>query len=169
MRVEDIFVAPSSGEPMQRRESVEAVAGGLEGDRYCTGQGHYSPFDVCEVTFVQAEAIEAIREQAGIDLTDGGHRRNVVLRGGDVHDLLECRFELGGATLVGTRERPPCQYIEELNDEPGLMRALGDGRGGICARVDEPGAIAVGDEASDPEPLGDFESLVANVRERVGR
>ncbi|MFT4883584.1 MAG: hypothetical protein ACI8U4_001093, partial [Natronomonas sp.] len=62
MRVEDIFIAEAAGEPMQRRESVEAVDGGLADDRYCTGRGYYTPFDVCEVTFVQAEAIDAIHE-----------------------------------------------------------------------------------------------------------
>ncbi len=169
MRLEAIYVTEAGGEPMHRRESIDAVSGGLAGDRYCTGQGHYSPFDVCEVTLVQAEAIETIEQQAGIDLGDGQHRRNLVIRGGDVHDLLGCQFRLGDAVFEGTRPRPPCRYIERLNDKEGLMRALGDGRGGICARVESPGKIAVGDVASAIEPLNDFEGLVASVRERVGQ
>ncbi len=169
MRLEAIYLTEAGGEPMRRRESIDAVSGGLAGDRYCTGQGHYSPFDVCEVTLVQAEAIETIEQQAGIDLGGGQHRRNLVIRGGDVHDLLGCRFRLGDAVFEGTRPRPPCRYIEQLNDEEGLMRALGDGRGGICARVESPGEIAVGDAISAIEPLNDFEGLVASVRERIGQ
>ncbi len=169
MRLEAIYTTEAGGEPMRSRESIDAVSGGLEGDRYCTGQGHYSPFDVCEVTLVQAEAIETIERLAGIDLSGGEHRRNFVVRGGDVHDMLECRFRLGDAVFEGTRPRPPCRYIEQLNDQEGLMRALGEGRGGICARVATPGEVSVGDEISEVEPLDDFEGLVASVRERIGR
>lgn len=169
VRVEAIYVSEAAGEPMEARDSVAAVDGGLEGDRYCTGRGYYSPFDVCEVTLVQAEALEEIRETTGIDLTDGRHRRNVVVRGGDVHDLLNTRFELGGATLEGTRPRPPCRHVESVAGEDGVMRALMDGRGGICARVADPGSIAVGDQVGDVEDMGNFEGLVANIRERVGR
>ncbi|WP_336135667.1 MOSC domain-containing protein [Natronomonas amylolytica] len=169
MRVEDIFIAEAAGEPMQRRDSVEAVDGGLEGDRYCTGRGYYTPFDVCEVTFVQAEAIDAIHEETTIDISDGGHRRNFVVRGGDVHDLLDARFTLGGATFEGTRPRPPCRHVEQVAGEDGLMRALSEGRGGICARVAEPGTVSVGDEVGGIEAMGNFEGLVANIRERVGR
>jgi len=169
MEVEDIYVAEAAGEPMERVESIEAVHGGLAGDRYCTGRGYYSPFDVCEVTLVQAAALEEIRETTRIDLTDGRHRRNLVVRGGDVHDLLNCRFELGGATFEGTRPRPPCRHVEQVAGEDGVMRALMDGRGGICARVAEPGTVAVGDAVGDVEDMGNFETLVANVRERVGK
>ena len=169
MHVEAIYVSEAAGEPMESREAVEAVQGGLRGDRYCTGRGYYSPFDVCEVTFVAAEAIEEIRESTGIDLTDGRHRRNVALRGGDVHDLLDCRFELGEATFEGTRPRPPCRHVEEVAGEAGVARALGDGRGGVCARVDGPGELRVGDEVGDVKEMGNFEGLVANIRDRVGR
>jgi len=49
------------------------------------------------------------------------------------------------------------------------MRALADGNGGICARVADPGELSVGDEIRDREDLNNFESLVSNIRERVGR
>ncbi len=169
MRLETILVAEVEGEPMESRETVEAVAGGLAGDRYCTGRGYYSPFDVCEVTLVQAEALEEIRETTGIDLTDGRHRRNLVVRGGDVGDLLECRFRLGAATFEGTRPRPPCRHVEDVAGEDGVADALGDGRGGVCARVVDPGELRVGDEVRGVEPTADFEGLVERIRDRAGR
>jgi MOSC domain-containing protein YiiM len=169
MRLEDIFIAEAAGEPMQRRDSVEAVDGGLEGDRYCTGRGYYTPFDVCEVTLVQAEAIDAIHEETAIDISDGGHRRNFVIRGGDVHDLLETRFTLGGATFEGTRPRPPCRHVEQVAGGDGLRRELSDGRGGVKDRVAGPGAVSVGDEDRGIEEMGDYAGLVANIHERVGR
>jgi MOSC domain-containing protein YiiM len=169
MRVEAIYTADAGGEPMESRETVRAIDGGLEGDRYCTGRGFYSPFDVCQVTLVQAEALEAIEDQTRLSVTDGQHRRNLVVRGGDVHDLLDHRFRLGGATMEGTRPRPPCRHVEQVAGQDGLMRALADGNGGICARVADPGDIAVGDEVRDVEDLNNFESLVASIRDRVGR
>lgn len=169
MQIEDIYIAGSAGDPMERRESVRAVEGGLAGDRYCTGQGHYSPFDVCQVTLVQAEALEAISERSHLDVEDGQHRRNIVVRGGDVHDLLGHRFTIGEARLEGTRPRPPCRYLEKVTGQDGLLRALANGNGGICARVAEPGEVSVGAEVRDVEDLNNFESLVANIRERVGR
>jgi len=169
MHVEAIYTAETAGEPMQRHETVRAVKGGLAGDRYCTGRGHYSPLDVCQVTLVQAEALETISERSHLDVTEGQHRRNIVVRGGDVHDLLDHRFALGDARLEGTRPRPPCRYLEQVTGQDGLLRALADGNGGICARVAEPGQITVGNEAHDLEDLNDFESLVSHIRERVGR
>jgi MOSC domain-containing protein YiiM len=169
VHLEGIFVSEAAGEPMERREAVEVVRGGIEGDRYCTGRGYYSPFDVCEVTLVAAEALAEIRETTGIDLSDGRHRRNLVVRGGDVHDLLNCRFSLVEATLEGTRPRPPCRHVEAVAGEEGVMRALADGRGGVCARVADPGTARVGDEVDVVEEMGNFETLIANVRERVGK
>jgi MOSC domain-containing protein YiiM len=130
---------------MEARESVAAVEGGLRGDRYLRGTGHYSPYDVCQVTLVAGEALDEIHEQYGIDLSDGRHRRNVVTRGVDVHDLLETTFRVGDATLRGTRPRPPCAHVERVAGEEGIARALKEGRGGICADVASPGTIRVGD------------------------
>lgn len=145
-RVETIFIAEADSRPMQRLDSIEAIEGGLRGDRYQTGKGYYSPFDVCEVTLVAGEAIDEIREEYGIDLSDGRHRRNFVTRDVDVHDLLGATFRIGGATLRGTRPRPPCAHVEAVADEEGVTRALSRGRGGVCAEVIEPGTISVGDE-----------------------
>jgi MOSC domain-containing protein YiiM len=169
MRVEAIYTAASAGEAMASHDSIRAVAGGLAGDRYCTGEGHYSPFDVCQVTFVQAEALETISERSRLDVLDGQHRRNIVVRGGDVHDLLNHRFTIGDVRFEGTRPRPPCRYLERVSGQDGLLRALADGNGGICARVEQPGTFAVGDELTDIEDMNNFESLVANIRERVGK
>ncbi|SEO81533.1 MOSC domain-containing protein [Halogranum amylolyticum] len=166
-RVETVFVAPEGSAPMEELESVEAVEGGLAGDRYQTGEGYYSPFDVCEVTLVAAEAIEEIREEFDIDLTDGRHRRNVVTRGVDLYDLLETTFRVGDATFRGTRPRPPCAHVEEVADEERVMRALKDRRGGICADVVTGGAVRVGDEIEVVEeaPRDVGRSIAERLRE----
>jgi MOSC domain-containing protein YiiM len=167
--VDQLFVTPGSGEPMEPRQSVEAVEGGLVGDRYCRGTGYYSPYDVCEVTLLEAEAVETIAETVGIDLSDGRHRRNIVTRGWDLHELLDTTFRIGSAELRGTRPRPPCAHVEDVAGEEGVASALGEGRGGICARVVSPGTIAVDDEIevveADPRTVG---KAIAERLEGVG-
>ena len=163
-RVTDVFVADAGSEPMRSVDSVEAVSGGLRGDRYCEGRGHYTPFDVCEVTLIAREDIEYIDEELDPSLAAGEHRRNVVTEGVDLHDLLDHRFRVGAATLSGTRPRPPCAHVEELAKEEGVARALGDGRGGICADVLDPGAIAVGDAVVDLGSTDRTDDIVARLR-----
>jgi MOSC domain-containing protein YiiM len=164
-RVTDLFVAPAGSEPMESVDHVEAVAdAGLRGDRYCTGEGHYAPYDTCQVTLVDAAAIAAIARETGIDLTAGQHRRNVVVEGSDVHGLLGHRFRVGEATLVGTRPRPPCAHVEELADQDGVARALGDGRGGICADVVDGGDIAVDDAVTDLGSQDRTDAVVERLR-----
>ena len=157
--VEAVFVTPEGSEPMERRESIDAVEGGLRGDRYQRGTGYYSPHDVCEVTLIESEAIGEIHEVHGIDLSDGRHRRNVVTSGVDVHDLLGTEFRIGDAVFRGTRPRPPCAHVEEVANEEGVTRSLTDGRGGICADVVTPGTFGVGDDLEvtkdDPETAGE--------------
>ena len=168
--VRRIWIAPEDSAPMESVESIRAVSGGLEADRYCTGEGYYSPFDVCEVTFVEREALVEIRESTGIDLTDGRHRRNVVTEGVDVHDLLETRFRVGGAVFEGTRPRPPCAHVESVAGEAGVARALGDGRGGICADVIDPGTFGVDDTVEVlASTATDWDGLASAMAERADR
>jgi hypothetical protein len=109
-------------------ERVEAVADrGLRGDRYFRGSGYYSGVDGCQVTFVGIDALASVREESGVDLADGRHRRNIVVDT-DVTDLLEHRFRVGEAVFKGTRLRPPCAHLEELAGEAGVARALGGAR-----------------------------------------
>ena len=151
---------------MEARDSVTAVAdGGLRGDRYFTGRGYYSPYDVCQVTFVDGRALAHIDGEYGIDLTDGRHRRNVVVDA-DVVDLLQARFRVGAAVFEGTRRRPPCAHVEPVAGEAGVAEALSEERGGVCADVVEGGEVAVGDELVVEERYDEPEKLAAAIRER---
>ena len=165
-QVEQLWTAAEGSAPMESVDRIDAVTGGLAGDRYQRGTGYYSPFDVCEVTFVAGEALDRIRREAGLDLSDGEHRRNVVTRGVDLSELLDARFRVGGATFEGTRPRPPCRHVEQVAELDGLMAALRD-RGGICADVIDPGEFGVGDEIEHLEDTSfDGDGLAAAIRER---
>jgi MOSC domain-containing protein YiiM len=163
-RLEDAFVAQAGGEPMERRERLKAVEGGLAGDRYQTGDGHYSRVSTCEVTLVEREALNQIHDAYGIDLSAGQHRRNLVTSGVAVEDLLEATFRIGDAVFRGTKRRPPCAYLDAVADPPGISSALKE-RGGICADVVEPGEVAVGDELElvEPDPRTVGEEIAARL------
>lgn len=156
--VDALVTAPESGAPPVRRDAVEIRPDGVEGDRYRSGDGHFQ-LDACAVTLVAAEALAAVREDAGIDVRDGRHRRNVVVDGfgAEMDALLDATVAVGGALLRPTRRRPPCAHVEELAGEDGLASALRN-RGGLCCDVVEPGRVAIGDSVRvrevDPRAAG---------------
>lgn len=143
--IEGIYVAPEGGAPPQPVEEAEALEGcGLEGDRYCSGTGHWSRFGRdCQVTFVEAEDLEQIAAEAGLRVRNGEHRRNVVTRGVRLEDLRRKRFRVGGALFGQGKPCSVCRHVERLT-EAGMTRAL-KGRGGMCAKVLEGGKIRAGD------------------------
>ena len=156
--VEGLVTAPAESAPPERHETVEIMSGGVAGDRYCRGEGHFQ-LDACAVTLVAAEALDAVADDIGVDLSDGRHRRNMVVRGfGDGMDtLLDATVAVGDALLRPTSRRPPCSHLEQLAGEQGVASALKN-RGGLCCDVVEPGAVSVGDSVriveADPRTAG---------------
>ena len=130
---------------MQRVEQAEAIVGaGLRGDRYMHRTGYWSGVDECQVTLIQAEALEQIAGDSDISVGEGQHRRNIVTRGIALDGLVGRRFHVGDVLLEYDRPRPPCGYIQTITQK-GMTRALGGGRGGICVRVVDGGTIRCGD------------------------
>lgn len=147
-RVEAIYVSPQAGAPMVRLEKVTAIAGrGLEGDRYLLGTGRFSPRDVCEVTLIAAEDLETMSADFGVSVSDGQHRRNLVMRGIDLEELHGRRFAIGDEVVLEyDRPRPPCGYLQRIT-EPRMTRAMGRGAG-IGVRVIRGGILREGDGLS---------------------
>jgi MOSC domain-containing protein YiiM len=142
--LEAIFVAAKAGAPMQRVSEVEAIAGqGLAGDRYLLGTGYYSALDVCEVTLIEAEALERMEAEFGVHVSQGEHRRNLVTREIAHAELRGRRFSIGEVLLEYDRPRPPCAYLERIT-EPRMTRAMGEGAG-ICARIVQSGTLCQDD------------------------
>ena len=119
---------------------------GLLGDH---GQGRNR-----QVTLIQAEALSAIAaylDRATID--PSLLRRNILIRGINLHALKEQSFRLGSAILRTTGECHPCSRMEELLG-PGGYNAV-RGHGGITARVLVAGHVQIGDAVTriDDDPL----------------
>lgn len=139
-RIEAIYLAHERG-PTFPVERAEVHAGkGIDGDRkyFADGAGPGRA-----LTLVAMEALEAMRDETGIDLADGGTRRQVHTRGIDLNALVGRRFRVGELECVGVELCEPCAHLESLT-QAGVIRGLVH-RGGLNADVLDDGAIAVGD------------------------
>jgi MOSC domain-containing protein YiiM len=144
--VVSIHVAPQAGAPMVVVPEAHAVPRrGLDGDRYASGRGHYSPKPSSggrEITLIETEAVEAL-DELGVKLTAAETRRNVATRGVPLNHLVGRVFRVGAVRLRGTRLCEPCKYLDGLTRD-GVMAALVH-RGGLRAQVLDEGIIRVGD------------------------
>ncbi len=143
--IEGIYLAREGGAPVERVEEVEALKGcGLEGDRYCSGTGHWSRFERdYEVTFVEAEDLDRIGLESGLRVENGEHRRNIVTRDVSLKDLRRARFRVGEAVFGYGKPCSVCRHLERQT-EPGMAQAL-KGRGGMCTRVLKGRRVRSGD------------------------
>ena len=133
---------------MQCVQEVRAVPGrGLEGDRYYEHTGTYSdtPGTGRDITFIESEKIDYVAKEFGVHLQPGDSRRNVTTRGVSLNELVDREFRVGDVTVRGTRLCEPCEYVEGLVGQKGMLQALVH-RGGLRCDILTPGTIRVGDE-----------------------
>jgi MOSC domain-containing protein YiiM len=139
--VEGIFFGAVEEGPLEAADVVQVRTGaGIEGDRYGDK----------DITLFEAEAIEGLRADTGIELRPSEIRRNVMTRGLALNDLLGHRIRVGEVEAVVTELCHPCSHLQKLT-RPGVLRGLVN-RGGLNADVVAGGAIRVGDEVEDLGP-----------------
>lgn len=146
--VEGLFTTRAAGRPMAAHEAATAVVGrGLLGDRYHDGVGYYSdrPSEGGgrEVTLIEAEELDRLLAERGIELTPVESRRNVVTRGIRLLDLIGARFRIGEVVCEGVKICEPCDYLEGLTGK--AVNAPLVHRAGLRANVLVGGTIHVGD------------------------
>ena len=123
-------------------DQVECVAGkGLIGDRYFD----FKPDFKGQVTFIDAEVIDAVREKFALpDLPAGAFRRNLVVRGVDFKNWIGKRFTFQGIEFQGSEECAPCHWMDEAA-APGVEDFLkGNCGGGLRARILTDGVLKTG-------------------------
>ncbi|HEX4734058.1 MAG TPA: MOSC domain-containing protein [Thermoleophilaceae bacterium] len=139
--VEGIFFGAIDEGPLEPADAVEVKTGaGIEGDRYGDK----------DITLFEAEAIEGLTADTGIELKPSEIRRNVMTRGIALNDLLGHRIRVGEVEAVVTELCHPCSHLQKLT-QPGVLRGLVN-RGGLNADVVSGGAIRVGDQIEDLGP-----------------
>ncbi|HKR71824.1 MAG TPA: MOSC domain-containing protein [Streptosporangiaceae bacterium] len=136
MNVVEINIGPS--EALAGVESVAALAGkGLKGDRQFCEEGA-RPGGA--LTLIEAEALE------DVGLSGAESRRQVVVRGVRLNDLVGKRFRVGSVECVGVELCEPCLHLQKLT-RPGIIKDLIH-RGGLNADILTDGQITVGDAVS---------------------
>ena len=146
-KIETIHIAAHMGEPVIAVDSVEAIAGqGLAHDRIINdliAQGK----DVepkRQVTLIEAEVIEVLRRDCGIEFSAAETRRNLCTRGVALNHLVDREFTIGDARLRGIELCEPCGVLERMSGKSGVVKGLIH-RGGLYAEILEGGTIRVGD------------------------
>jgi MOSC domain-containing protein YiiM len=148
----------------QRHGAAEAVEQvtvqtnyGLEGDwrsrRNRNGQ----------LTLIEAEVLEEVGGLLGAPVPSGTSRRQVVVRGIKLNDLLGKRLRIGAVRLFVETPCAPCSRMEETIGG-GAQKAL-EGRGGVRCFVLAGGELRVGDAIVE-EPFQEQLSARATVAEQ---
>jgi MOSC domain-containing protein YiiM len=138
-RVEAIFIAAEKGELPHPVESVTALAGkGLAGNRYfdtgCPEQ---------ELTLIEAEQLERVAAEDGLDIDAAATGRNILTRGVDLNALVGKRFRVGPLECRGIELCEPCTTLE-ARTRPGAIKALVH-RAGLNAEILVGGELRPGD------------------------
>jgi MOSC domain-containing protein YiiM len=143
--VEHIHIAPAESAPVRAVTEVQAVKGvGLIGDRYANHTGQWTDSDVGrEVTLVEAESLEMLARDHGIELQPGETRRNITTRGVALNDLVGEVFQVGEVLMRGTELCEPCQHLTSMVGKP-ILRPLTH-RAGLRAQLLNSGMIRTGD------------------------
>ena len=132
---------------MKKVEQLNALAGrGIEEDRYFLGTGTYSkkPEPGRQITLIESEVLESLKDKFEITVKPEESRRNVLTRGIEINDLFGTEFFVGPVRLRAHRKTQPCLYLEKLLDQPGLYKTLWD-NGGISCEILSDGLIKEGD------------------------
>ena len=132
---------PPDDYPLVEVQRIECVAGhGIRGDRFFDYRDNYKG----QITFFSAEVFDSLLEHFGIKTKSAGAlRRNVIVSGIDLNDLIGEEFSIQGVRLRGTGHCRPCYWLDQAF-APGTEDFLA-GNGGLRAQILTDGAIAVGD------------------------
>lgn len=144
--IEAIYRFPDSGAPGELVPSARLIAGvGIEGDRYALGKGHFQSEGRWgqALTLIEAEAIERLATEHGVQMPAVKARRNIVTRNTDLNALMGKRFRIGGLLCQGSRLAEPCSWLQKTTPA-GMLRGLVH-RGGLRADILEDGTIQQGD------------------------
>lgn len=137
-------------EPVARDRVAVRAGLGLVGDRYFDHRAHRN----AAVTIFAAESLDALR----LDPPPDPHavRRNIVLRGFPVDDLVGQEFSLdsgdGPVRFRAHRPAHPCAWMDVVV-APGAFRGL-RGHGGVrCVPLDD-GVLRLGPAVLETSPAG---------------
>ncbi len=121
-------------------DSVECVLGrGLKGDRFFDFKENFKG----QITFFEQSVFEAVSAALEIeDLDVAQMRRNVIVSGVELNELVGKEFEIQGVRFLGTEECAPCYWMNDAVGEG--AEELMKGRGGLRCRILSSGTLSLG-------------------------
>ncbi|HEX4631943.1 MAG TPA: MOSC domain-containing protein [Chthoniobacterales bacterium] len=127
--------------PLIEVREIECVAGrGIRGDRFYDYRDDYKG----QITFFSIEVFEKLADRFGLtNKSPGNLRRNVIVAGVNLNDLIGQEFSVQGVRLRGTAHCRPCYWMNQAI-APGAEEFL-QGNGGLRAQILGDGVITVGD------------------------
>jgi MOSC domain-containing protein YiiM len=127
--------------PLAEVEKIECIAGrGIRGDRFYDYRDDYKG----QITFFSLEVFERLAAHFGLtDKSPGALRRNVIVSGINLNDLIGEEFSIQDVRLRGTAHCKPCYWMDQAV-APGAEDFL-RGNGGLRAQILTDGVISVGD------------------------
>jgi MOSC domain-containing protein YiiM len=152
MFIEQIFISPGHNYfghhgrapddfPLLAVQQIECVAGrGIRGDRFFDYRDDYKG----QITFFGREVFDELARRFGLTSEAASRlRRNVIVSGIDLNDLIGLDFEVQGVPFRGAAHCKPCYWMDTAI-APGAEKFLAN-RGGLRARILGDGWIAMGD------------------------
>lgn len=128
----------------QRDGAAEAVAQATVQTNYgLVGDWRSRRNRAGQLTLIEAEVLEEVGRLLGSGVPSGASRRQVVVRGIRLNELLGQRIRLGAIRLFVETPCDPCARMEGTIGE-GARKAL-EGRGGVRCFVMAGGELCVGD------------------------
>ena len=127
--------------PLVEVQQAECVAGhGIRGDRFYDYRDDYKG----QITFFSLEVFDRLAAHFALTKKSAGAlRRNVIVSGVELNDLIGEEFSIQGVRLRGTAHCKPCYWLDQAV-APGTEKFL-QGNGGLRAQILSDGVIAVGD------------------------
>jgi MOSC domain-containing protein YiiM len=127
--------------PLVEVSQIECIAGsGIRGDRFYDYRDDYKG----QITFFSLEIFEKLATHFQLTNKSAGDlRRNVVVSGVQLNDLIGEEFSIQGVRLRGTAHCKPCYWMNQAI-APGAEEFL-QGNGGLRAQILSDGVIAVGE------------------------
>ena len=106
-----LYITRAAGAPMLALTTAHLVPGrGIAGDRFYARRGSeaHAHAGQSDVTLVEQEALDILVETGATGEPGASARRNIVIRGYALHQLVGRRFCLGSVTLYGLAPHLTC-------------------------------------------------------------
>jgi len=121
--------------PIHHHQSLELhPSRGIKGDRFETGR--------YPITLFSLEVADVIQEYHARQIDVAQYRRNIIISGVNLCELIGQRFYLGAVLFEGMAHCNPCPWMNAIIGAK--TYALMKGRGGLRVKVIEGGEIVLG-------------------------